>query len=150
MEGRLALVRLLPVLSSTASVVFAISEYQTLIPWLGRDLPSKHLSSWFNRWFRLAVVGVLVFGVTSTWGGYLGWRGTVGTASALYKYGTCFALGHFAFVPSISRCIKRLVYGPTDAKEELRLWLKIHTVRTLVADIPAALCFVGAFLHSIC
>lgn len=43
--------------------------------------------------------------------------------------------------------IKRLVYGPTDSKDELRTWLKIHAVRTLTTDIPALMCFLGAFLH---
>ncbi|KIJ64330.1 hypothetical protein HYDPIDRAFT_188050 [Hydnomerulius pinastri MD-312] len=148
-QMQLGLIRLVPVLSSTASVTFAISEYQTLIPWLNQDLPPNHLSVWFSRWFKLGGMGVLAFGVASTWGGYAGMRGTVGGASALYKYGTYFALGHFAFAPPISQCIKRLVYGPTDAKKELKLWLKIHTVRTLMADIPAMLCFIGAFLHTV-
>ncbi|KAF9235004.1 hypothetical protein BU15DRAFT_65221 [Melanogaster broomeanus] len=148
-QMQVGLIRLVPVLSSTASVTFAMSEYQTLVPWLSRDLPSKHLATWFNHWFKLGTVGILAFGIASTWGGYLGWRETAGGASVLYKYGTYFALGHFAFAPPVSQCIKRLVYDPTDGKEELKLWLKIHTVRTLTTDIPAMLCFVGAYLHTI-
>ncbi|EGN92624.1 hypothetical protein SERLA73DRAFT_190806 [Serpula lacrymans var. lacrymans S7.3] len=147
-QMQVGLLHLTPVLSATASVTYAMSEYFTLIPWLRKDTPSTTLSTWFNDWFRLGLVSVLTFGTVSVAGGYAGWKDTVGGASVLYMYGTFFAIGHFAFVPWISRCIKRLVYGPTDAKDELRWWLKLHTVRMITMDIPAMLCFLGGYLHT--
>jgi hypothetical protein len=36
-----------------------------------------------------------------------------------------------------------------QAKDELRLWLKLHSVRTIVVDIPAVVCFIGGLIHMI-
>ncbi|KAH7911868.1 hypothetical protein BJ138DRAFT_1149662 [Hygrophoropsis aurantiaca] len=141
--------RLLPVLSSTASVVVALSEYQALLPWLNHDIPSESLSPWFDSWFRLVLAGILALEATSVVGGYMGWKGTIGKAKFQYKFGTILALGHFVFAPTIAQCIKRLVYGPTDAKEELQWWLTLHTVRTVTTDIPAMLCFLYGYLNAI-
>ena len=81
----MSLLLLVPVLSSTASLTLAITEYQSLLPWRTSRLPPKHLSAWFDRWFKLALASVLVFGVTSTWGGYAAWKATLGPARVLYK-----------------------------------------------------------------
>jgi hypothetical protein len=43
--------------------------------------------------------------------------------------------------------IERIVHGPPEnAKGLLRTWLKVHTVRMLLVDIPAMACFLGAFV----
>ncbi|KAF8555194.1 hypothetical protein OG21DRAFT_1508015 [Imleria badia] len=144
----MSLARLVPVLSSTASLTLALSEYQALIPWRSSDLPPKHFSAWFDRWFKLVLAGVLVFGITSTYSGYAAYNATLGPARTMYKYGTCFALAHFVFAPPVAQCINRLVHGPTHPKDELDLWLKIHTLRTLTTDLPALFCFVSAFLYT--
>ncbi|KAH9950087.1 hypothetical protein B0H21DRAFT_23241 [Amylocystis lapponica] len=148
-QMQIGLLHLTPVLSATAALTFAASEYWTLLPWLKPDTQPQALSKWFDQWFRYGTAGVVVFGTASLVGGYASWRDTVGGARALYKYGIFFAVGHFAFVPPVSQCIKRLVYGPTDSKDELRLWLKLHTARTVLTDLPAFLCFLGAYLHTV-
>ena len=49
----------------------------------------------------------------------------------------------------VAQCIERLVHGPGDARDELRMWLKLHTARTLFMDVPAFVCFLGAYLHTV-
>ena len=50
----------------------------------------------------------------------------------------------------VAKIIERIVYGPPEkAKGELRMWLKLHTTRMILVDIPAMACFVGGFVHLI-
>jgi hypothetical protein len=49
-----------------------------------------------------------------------------------------------------SNVIKEAIYGPQeDAKGTIRTWLKVHTARMILYDIPAMACFIGAFVHMI-
>ena len=41
--------------------------------------------------------------------------------------------------------VKRIVKG-TDPKAELRIWLRLHTLRLITADIPALVVFSKALL----
>lgn len=50
----------------------------------------------------------------------------------------------------VAKIIERMIYGPPEkAKSELRTWLKLHTVRMILVDIPAMACFIGGFVHLI-
>ncbi|EIW81048.1 hypothetical protein CONPUDRAFT_82130 [Coniophora puteana RWD-64-598 SS2] len=147
-QVHVGLFHLAPVLTSGASLAWAFSEYQTLIPFLQSDIPAAPLASWFNRWFRLATAGIVGCGLASTSWGYVGSTRAAGMAGRLYLYGAVLSAAHFAFVPWIAPCIERLVYGPEHrTKDELRRWLRIHTVRTLLTDIPAFVCFTWGYLE---
>lgn len=79
------------------------------------------------------------------------------TIASWYAYGALFALGHFAFVPLVAVRIARMTRAednlvakwgePTEEniaranEEEMRAWLWVHYVRTLVVDLPACVCF---------
>lgn len=76
-----------------------------------------------------------------------------------------FALGHYRFVPSVglflrkegeglmgilANIIERIVHRPSKkAKDRLRSWLKVHSMRMLLVDIPAVAYFIGDFVHLI-
>ncbi|KUJ18564.1 uncharacterized protein LY89DRAFT_683511 [Mollisia scopiformis] len=139
---------LIPVLSSTASVAFCFTEYWTLLPFRRSDIPPESLSHFFDDYFYNTIPGWAGFGLISSISGYLCFRNTTGLARTLYGWGTVLTLGHYAFGPPISKVIKGMIYGPHDkTKGLLKDWLKIHTVRTLMMDIPAMACFVAALSY---
>ncbi|TVY64250.1 hypothetical protein LSUE1_G008223, partial [Lachnellula suecica] len=145
-----SLTSLIPVLTSTASVTFCFTEYWTLLPFLHPSIPPQSLSAFWDSYLYRTMPGWLGFGLTSAVTGYLSFRSTAGVTRQLYGWGTVLALGHYAFGPSVAKIIERMIKGPPEnAKGELRTWLKLHTVRTLLVDIPAMACFVGAFVHLI-
>lgn len=50
----------------------------------------------------------------------------------------------------VAKIIERIIYGPPEkTKGELRTWLKLHTTRMILVDIPAMACFIGGFVHLI-
>jgi len=154
------LVRLAPVLSSTATLALALAEYHYLLPWLA--LPDQslsvngHLPSWFNRWFRPSLAGTLILSVASTVGAknaaasLYNFGGDFVRARLLYTCGACLTIAHFAFSSPFRKCLRRLVHGAaSDARRELLRWLELHTIRTLTTDLPAWLCFIGAFMYTV-
>jgi hypothetical protein len=50
----------------------------------------------------------------------------------------------------VAKIIGKMVNGPSEeAKNGLRTWLNVHTVRMILLDIPAMACFIGGFVHLI-
>lgn len=98
---KVASLRLLPVLTTTASTMFAVSEVWTLLPFLQPSIEDKSVSTWFKGFFNYSLPGVIGLGLTSTIGGYLGWKNTAGGARLFYGWGTILAAGHFIFVPTV-------------------------------------------------
>jgi len=140
---------LLPVLSSTAMASYAIAKYPTLIPFFAPDMPPKVVARWMNRWFRLGSIGIIGLEFATGISGFIARRQTTGFASVMYGYGAAFALGHFVFAPWLAPTIQRVCIGPEDeTRKQLIRFFKIHTLRTFLADVPAALCFVLAYLHT--
>ncbi|KAH6675722.1 hypothetical protein B0J14DRAFT_652564 [Halenospora varia] len=146
---------LLPVLTSTASLTFCLTEYWTLLPFLSPSIPATSLSKFWDQYLYLTSPGWIGFGLGSAFVGWVVGSGNDGVARGMrgivgrkwYLWGTGCALGHYLFGYSVARIIQRIVYGPEEkAKSELRTWLKLHTVRTLLVDLPAVVCFVRGFL----
>lgn len=118
----------------------------------------RPLSRYWNPFVKQG--GVVVFGcaLTSAISGLASWRwlqnhGHLETTavSQWYSYGALFALAHFAFVPLVAGPIKNMSDAGDSAKseeevdesnrKEMATWLIWHSVRTLVADLPALWCF---------
>ncbi|KAG4411752.1 hypothetical protein IFR04_015114 [Cadophora malorum] len=137
---------LIPVLSSTASVSFRLSEYWTLIPFLRDDIPPQSLArfweSFLYRW--------LGFGMTSALMGYFFYRRTVGLSRRLYGWGVLFTLSHYVFgYYEVSQVVEKIVHGPPEeAKALQKFWLQVHTARALCSVIPAMVRFIIAYLNS--
>jgi len=50
----------------------------------------------------------------------------------------------------VSQIIEALIHGPHEkTKDQQRKWLKLHTVRMILVDIPAMACFLGGLVHLI-
>ena len=84
------------------------------------------------------------------------------TASKWYLYGAALAAAHLLFVPIVSRPIRTMAAGagnvqhdkaidePLDWQEEQAIeernrreqvwWLQLHTIRTVLVDLPALWC----------
>ncbi|KAL1971018.1 hypothetical protein VTN77DRAFT_2852 [Rasamsonia byssochlamydoides] len=130
--------------------------------------PSAIRTVWAKS-FPFGLGAILTLGVGSLVGGIAGYRLSLSrstkpestTAGLLYAAGTAFSLVHFVFVPWIASAIRPMIEpdSPEESqvngknannnnnntkRDNLRKWLRIHAVRTLVADIPAFLFFLGA------
>lgn len=163
---------IIPVLSSTASLTFCFTEYWTLLPFRQPEIPPQSLSAFQNSYLYQTIPGWVGFGLISIATGFLNWKHTVGTTRSLYGWGTAFTLGHYIFGPTVgiklclmmmrlfevleimsdiaqvAKLIEKIVYGPSEeAKGSLAKWLKVHTVRMLLTDLPAMVCFVQGFLE---
>ncbi|KAH7364688.1 hypothetical protein BKA65DRAFT_491869 [Rhexocercosporidium sp. MPI-PUGE-AT-0058] len=140
---------LIPVLSSTASVSFAFSEYWTFIPFLRDDISPQSLVKFCDSFLYQIIPGWLGFGMTSALAGYLSYRCSNGHSRRLYGWGVVFALAHYAFgYIEVSQVIEKIAHGLIEGVRDMqRYWLKIHTARTLCSDIPAMIYFIWAFLH---
>ncbi|KAI5290789.1 hypothetical protein KEM54_000449 [Ascosphaera aggregata] len=75
----------------------------------------------------------------------------------LYAAGLGFTIGHFLCVPMVMWSVKALLdragqimtgeeVDDEEPSKELWRWLKGHYIRTLLADIPGWLCFLGAVI----
>ena len=103
------LLHLLPVLSSTATVTFAFTEYWTLIPFLQPSILPQSLSHFWNSYLYTTIPGWVGLGLVSASTGLMAWRngGTGGgrgmdrLSRSLYGWGTVFALGHYVFGPLV-------------------------------------------------
>ncbi|KKA19140.1 hypothetical protein T310_6904 [Rasamsonia emersonii CBS 393.64] len=113
----------------------------------------------WEKSFPLGVSLVLSQGAGSLIGGIAGYLlsrrkdNTKAAAGWLYVAGTVFSMAHFVLVPWIIAAIRPIVEpdSPEGKKaarngnrDNLRQWLRVHAVRTLVSDIPAFLSFLGA------
>ncbi|PVH76597.1 hypothetical protein DL98DRAFT_592048 [Cadophora sp. DSE1049] len=140
---------LIPVLSSTASVSFCFSEYWTLIPFLQSDMLPQSLAHFWESYLYQTIPGWLGFGMTSVLMGYLSYRRTDDLSRRLYGWGVLFALSHYAFgYYEVSQVVEKIAHGPPEeAKDMQRIWLQVHTARTICSDIPAMLCFIVAYMN---
>ena len=70
-----------------------------------------------------------------------------------YTYGAVLAAGHLAFAPLVAGPVRRIMEAGGSGSQiseeevegrnrvEMKRWLTIHTVRMLLVDLPALLCF---------
>ncbi|KAB8259503.1 putative integral membrane protein [Aspergillus pseudonomiae] len=152
-----ALLRAAPLATSTGSLVLATSEliyYSGLVQPPTRKKSDSILAQYWRYVFPRGVSLVLALNVT-----------TIGTSlcniflknpcsrplpvsrTTFYWAGLMGAIGHLAFVPFVAPPIQRILDNTdpeAETSKEMDIWLGIHRIRMLVADIPAWLAFVGA------
>ncbi|KAL6922547.1 hypothetical protein FSST1_006573 [Fusarium sambucinum] len=153
------LLRLLPVISSLVSLQFAYDEYTFLSCWTKRqyrEQANELLPPWFTNWapagtkvvfgsFTLSLASGLA-NVATTWN-------TTGDWITILSYmaGTLFAASHLLIFGSTAiKLLAKVRRNDQDAKstESLEMWLKMHFTRSLVVDLPAALCFITGLLNA--
>ncbi|WVF68266.1 hypothetical protein IAT40_003031 [Kwoniella sp. CBS 6097] len=117
------LLRVVPLISSTLSLQWAVDEYQFLSSWMNpsyRPQADALLPAWFKH------------GVTWTSG-----------AKPWYAAGVFFAFAHMFFGPKALGLLKKIREGEPAGKPttSLATWLRMHSIRAFVADLPAVICF---------
>ena len=151
---------ILPLCTSSATVGLAVFHYPVFLSFL-QAKPSaagRPLSRYWEPFLKQGGGVILGLGLTSSISGLVSWRwlqthGHLETTavSKWYGYGALFALAHFAFVPLVAGPIKAMMDAAETSKsedeveetnrKEMGNWLLWHTVRTVVADLPALWCF---------
>lgn len=151
---------ILPLCTSSATVGLAVFQYPVFLSFL-QSKPStagRPLSRYWEPFLKQGGGLILGLGLTSSISGLVSWRwlqthGHLETTavSKWYCYGALFALAHFAFVPLVMTPIKNMAEAAESSKsedevdeanrKEMANWLIWHTVRTVVADLPALWCF---------
>jgi hypothetical protein len=151
---------ILPLCTSSATVGLAVFQYPVFLSFL-QAKPStagRPLSRYWEPFLKQGGGVILGLGLTSSISGLVSWRwlhthGHLETTavSKWYSYGALFALAHFAFVPLVAGPIKTMMDAAESSKsedeveetnrKEMANWLLWHTVRTVVADLPALWCF---------
>lgn len=167
MSKTLALLRLSPVLLTTSSLTFSLTQYIFLKPYL--DLPpqtvtrpqvNKVLQPYMRRQFPSGLATILVLypltWVTAIANLTVGRRALTGPARGFYLAGLVFSVGHMLWAPRAKGLMEEIGgvrgdgegdgEGEGDSVELLGQWLRLHVVRSLVADFPGWVCFTAGFL----
>jgi hypothetical protein len=142
----------LPLLSSSLTVFNALVQPAIFIPFLrasDTDLKATNrvLRLWFGHHTPYALSTVFAVILPTVFaGGYALTKLQHGTRQwNLYAAGIAFALSHFAFVPLIVPPIQHITDEAVERTngnvEWLKRWLEIHFWRTILADVPALMCF---------
>lgn len=155
----LALLRAIPLASSTGTLVCATGEHIHNSAWVQPELRGKSnslLPRWYSYVFPRGVSLVLVLNLTSI-GSAVANLLTSGprprplplSRTTFYWAGLFSAVSHLLFVPWVAPRIQRIVEdleGEREPTREMEAWLGYHHIRMLLADAPAWLAFVGAVL----
>lgn len=150
----LTLLRVAPVITSTAALWFSVDQYLFLHTFLAPQHLQKAkeiIPSYFRTFFSRGIIAIFTLYPLSIAAGILNSYVHPNDAYAWYVYGTGLATMHFAFVPLVLSPIRALQdderkgHGDIDLRE----WLQAHAVRSAIADLPACICFVIAALKSL-
>lgn len=148
----------LPLLSSTLTVFFAVVETTIMFPFLraaevDARAAGKIARLWFENWltaglctiFAVVLPGVILgaYGAYHSPPDSLEWK--------LYTAGATFAAAHFVAVPTMNGVINNLCDPEVEKKGEtianVRQWLNVHFYRTFLTDLPAMACFIWLTLR---
>jgi hypothetical protein len=159
-ELALRVLRLLPVITSTISLMFAVDEHIFLGTWMHpslRDTANAHLPAWFQRWgrrgrwpiivgypvnFALAILNLLVARKDLQNKGAATW----------YGLGLMFSLGHIMiFGKGALKLLKEIREDipKGNSTYSMGVWLRMNWLRALTTDLPALLCFIVAALKTL-
>ena len=158
---------ILPLCTSSATVGLAVFQYPIFLSFL-QSKPStagRPLSRYWEPFLKQGGGIILGLGLTSAISGIVSWRWLqththleTTAVSQWYSYGALFAVAHYAFVPLVAGPIKNMADAAESSKseeevdesnrKEMANWLIWHTVRTVVADLPALWCFAEGVAQS--
>ena len=154
----------IPLCTSSATLGLSLFQYPVFLSFMHArpSIAGRPLSSYWQIFLKQSVGLVTASGLLSTAVGAYSWRwlhthGHLETTAVAkwYGYGALLALGHFVFVPLVAAPIKKITDNApgdgVDAKgddaveevnrQEMVTWFKLHTIRTLLIDLPAVWCF---------
>jgi hypothetical protein len=148
-----------PFLSSSITLFYAIVKPTIFIPFVraaetDRVATNRVLRRWFNNFSAANLSTILSITIpTIITGGYALRRLPASHPDfKLYAAGTALALGHFAFAKPIVETINKICDDEVEKKggnvEWLKRWLWIHAWRTVLTDLPSAVCFASLVFGS--
>lgn len=147
------LLRLLPVLSSTVTLMFAVDEHIFLGTWTRsdfRDRANKQLPEWFQLWGRrgrwVIILGYPINYALALLNLTLA-RDELYAASAAkwYFLGLLFSIGHIAIYGKGALNLLADIRNDVprgNSTHTMAVWLKMNSVRAVTTDLPACICFV--------
>ena len=155
----LNLLRLAPVLSSTAVLMYAHDEDLFYSCWVQphyREKANALLPSWFTYNMKRALWVVLtgfsfsfVSGISNIYTSRLALLNS--GASKWYWAGVSFTMAHFLFGRTALGLLSDIQEDRPkgNSTTSMEKWLRMHRVRTLAVDLPAWICFIVGFLRSL-
>ncbi|KAI1079932.1 hypothetical protein F5B20DRAFT_580728 [Whalleya microplaca] len=152
----LTLLRVTPLVASSASLWLAVEEHRYLNIFLllkDRSKVNEILPSYFEKFFYTTFPYLLsTFGITIATG-VTNFYSRPNKALPWYAAGTALTLAHFAFVPGVMWKVKATIEAKPEPNgsgaDEVKRWLAVHRVRSIFADFPAWACFFIAVLKSL-
>lgn len=157
------LLRLTPIVSSTTSLIWAYDEFTSFSAWMDpayRSEADSVLPAWFKNWAQKGNFVLLTSFPISLATGIANVLSMPGPAKSItwtsprlwYGLGSFFALAHMFFGPRALGLLAEIQQkGKVDnegkrasATDAMGRWLRMHTERTPITDLPALLCFVTA------
>jgi hypothetical protein len=142
----------IPLIFQSLTVGYAVVEYTMFRPFLraaeaDRPATQRVTRLWWTHFLSLGLTTIFsvtlpaifsaIYAARKLPSDTLEWK--------LYAAGASFGSAHFLFASSIGSVINNICDEQNEKKGEtlnyLRKWLQIHAVRSVVADIPALLCF---------
>lgn len=155
---------ILPLCTSSATVGLALYQFPVFLSFLRTEpsIAGKPLSRFWATHIQPGAGLISTIALTSSVAGaiaarWLNQHATLETTdvSSWYTYGAVLAAGHLVFWPFVAGPVSKMIAAgkedlgsaKTEAdieqtnKEEMRNWLVIHAVRTVLVDLPALLCF---------
>lgn len=152
----LTLLRLIPLITSTVSLMWAADEYMFLVSWLPesyRDQAQALLPLWFATWGRMATY-VLFGSFSISIGSAIANIRTFTEASPASKWywaGLFFVVEHFAYGPKAVGLLAAIKKPAPQGNptESMRQWISMHLTRVVTADAPAFLSFAAAVLNAV-
>lgn len=153
---------LLPLCSSSATIGLALYQYPQFYSFLRAEpsIAGKTLSRYWDPMIKSGYVVIIANTVVSVVGGtvaarWLSTHTTLETSDVAkwYTYGSILAASHLAFTPLILGPVRKMIAGAdsktvkteeetdSDNRKEMNTWFLFHTIRTLLLDVPALVCF---------
>jgi hypothetical protein len=156
----LRILRILPVLGSTVTLMFAVDEHIFLGTWMHpdfRDRANAHLPGWFTHWGRRGRWVIILgypFNFLVSIANLLVARHQLQAAGATpwYSLGFLFSFGHIAIFGF--RALGLLADIRNDRPKgnstySMGVWLTMNWFRALVTDFPAWLFFIAGALKAL-
>lgn len=150
----LVLLRVAPILTSTMAMRFSHDQWLFLDNFLvpeHRERANEIVPSYFKTFFVRGIWDIVILYTLTTATGVTNLASRPNGAWKWYAAGTALAVFHMAFAPFIMYKVKALSDDEPKGQgnKMLREWLKVHTLRSWAADIPAWTCFVIGCLKSL-
>ncbi|KAH7130854.1 hypothetical protein EDB81DRAFT_660871 [Dactylonectria macrodidyma] len=131
------------------------------------DYPGPAIALWFKGFFKPGLVGVTTLGALTFGGGlrafWFYYHGTAqkqvrsSTVSRWSLAGLISTLFHFGFSNKanwhcscqVLSIMNQILSEPELAQPQMAKWMRMHVTRTLIADVPAWMCFIVVLLYEI-